>query len=216
MTGRTRILGSDPSQQPVVAPSCTTAIIVGTGPAGLSASIYLARFNRTVLVIDDGQGRSTGHQENENYLGFPRGTHARELRMRGCKQAKRFGAEFAEGCVGGDYAGQAAIMDDYAVTTGGAFLTTAANGTGTASAIAAIAAACGDPITPTPPPSVGGIAEVIDANDVPEASMNATDDRGLVMWLAVTTFLVVTGGVMGLTITRRFGAPMTSSPVTRG
>ena len=69
-------------------------IIIGGGPAGLSAAIYLGRFLRSVLVIDDGDGRSTYQQINENYLGFPDGIAATELRKLGKKQAEKFGAEF--------------------------------------------------------------------------------------------------------------------------
>jgi thioredoxin reductase (NADPH) len=72
------------------------AIIIGGGPAGLSAAIYLARFNRRVIVIDAGEGRSTTHETNENYLGFPRGVRSRALRERGCRQATRFGADVLE------------------------------------------------------------------------------------------------------------------------
>ncbi len=75
------------------------ALIVGGGPAGLSAAIYLARYNRTALVVDAGEGRSTSHETNENYLGFPRGVPARRLRSLGCEQAKRFGARFVAGRV---------------------------------------------------------------------------------------------------------------------
>lgn len=75
------------------------SIIVGGGPAGLSAAIYLARYNRSALVIDAGEGRSTSHEKNENYLGFPRGIPSQELRVRGCRQAKRFGAGFVVGRV---------------------------------------------------------------------------------------------------------------------
>lgn len=75
------------------------ALVVGGGPAGLSAAIYLARFNRSVLVVDAGEGRSTSHETNENYLGFPRGIRSRDLRERGCRQAARFGAEFLRGRV---------------------------------------------------------------------------------------------------------------------
>ncbi len=71
-------------------------VIVGGGPAGLSAAIYLARFNRSTLVIDAGEGRSTSHETNENYLGFPDGIPSRELRERGQQQATRFGVRFTE------------------------------------------------------------------------------------------------------------------------
>lgn len=80
-------------------PKVFDSVVVGGGPAGLSAAIYLARYNRTVLVIDAGEGRSTSHETNQNYLGFPRGIPSRALRARGCQQAKRFGAEFADGRV---------------------------------------------------------------------------------------------------------------------
>ena len=74
-------------------------VIAGAGPAGLSAAIYLARFNRSVLVVDDGSGRSTTHEVNENYLGFPEGIASKELRQRGRQQAERFEARFARGCI---------------------------------------------------------------------------------------------------------------------
>lgn len=57
-------------------------VIVGGGPGGLSAALYLARYGRTVVLLDAGHGRSTHHQINRNYLGFPGGvatTHLREL-----------------------------------------------------------------------------------------------------------------------------------------
>lgn len=68
--------------------------IVGGGPAGLSAAIYLARFNRRVIVIDKRGGRSAFSQINENYLGFPNGISAKKLRTLGKAQAKKFGAQF--------------------------------------------------------------------------------------------------------------------------
>ena len=72
------------------------ALILGGGPAGLSAAIYLGRFLRRVLVIDAGEGRSSFAQVNENYLGFPDGITTRELRDLGRKQAERFGVHFEE------------------------------------------------------------------------------------------------------------------------
>lgn len=69
-------------------------LIIGGGPAGLTAAIYLGRFNRKVLVLDKHTGRSSYQQVNENYLGFPDGIHARHLRLLGQRQAKKFGAKF--------------------------------------------------------------------------------------------------------------------------
>ena len=61
-------------------------IVVGGGPAGLSAALYLARYNRRVGLFDAGQGRSTWHQVNHNYLGFPGGVPARHIRELGYEQ----------------------------------------------------------------------------------------------------------------------------------
>ena len=72
------------------------ALILGGGPAGLSAAVYLGRFTRRVLVLDAGGGRSSFAQVNENYLGFPNGVTTRELRELGRKQAERFGVHFEE------------------------------------------------------------------------------------------------------------------------
>lgn len=71
-------------------------VIVGGGPAGLAASIYLARYCRSALVLDHGSGRSTTHEVNENYLGFPDGVASKELRELGRAQAERFGVRFVE------------------------------------------------------------------------------------------------------------------------
>lgn len=75
------------------------ALIVGAGPAGLSAAVYLGRFLRRTVVLDSGRGRSAGRQVNENYLGFPRGIKASRLRELGRQQAERFGVEFVSGNV---------------------------------------------------------------------------------------------------------------------
>ena len=70
------------------------AAIVGGGPAGLAAAISLARALRSVLVCDRPHpGRSDYPQVNHNYLGFPEGVAARELRARGTAQAERYGAQ---------------------------------------------------------------------------------------------------------------------------
>lgn len=65
-------------------------IIVGGGPAGLSAGLYLARYNRRVGLFDAGQGRSSWNQVNYNFLGFPQGIAARDLRKLGRKQLMEY------------------------------------------------------------------------------------------------------------------------------
>jgi thioredoxin reductase (NADPH) len=69
------------------------ALIVGGGPAGLSAAVYLARWCRAVAVVNcERPGRSDWPQINHNYLGFPEGIAARDLVDRGRTQADAFGA----------------------------------------------------------------------------------------------------------------------------
>lgn len=70
--------------------------IVGGGPAGLSAAIYLGRMRRSVIVIDNKEGRSSWQQVNRNYLGFVDGIHATALREIGEKQASQYGAQFLD------------------------------------------------------------------------------------------------------------------------
>ena len=72
-------------------------VIVGAGPAGLSAAVYGASEGLHTLVIDKGGigGQATSSSLIRNYLGFPRGISGRRLARDAYNQAWVFGADFA-------------------------------------------------------------------------------------------------------------------------
>ena len=72
------------------------AVVIGAGPAGLTAAIYLARFRRKVLVLGDGASRARWIPESHNTPGFPHGVDGRELLARLTAQALEFGAEIRQ------------------------------------------------------------------------------------------------------------------------
>ncbi|HJU90302.1 MAG TPA: NAD(P)/FAD-dependent oxidoreductase [Gemmatimonadaceae bacterium] len=70
--------------------------IIGGGPAGLSAAVWLARYLHSVVLIDSGDPRNWQTRGIHGYLGFGHIT-PQELRGRGREDAKRFGAELVDG-----------------------------------------------------------------------------------------------------------------------
>ncbi|HEX3699698.1 MAG TPA: NAD(P)/FAD-dependent oxidoreductase [Phenylobacterium sp.] len=67
-------------------------VVVGAGPAGLAAAIYLGRFRRDVRVIDAGASRTARIPLSRNHPGFPDGVRGKTLLGRMRRQAERFGA----------------------------------------------------------------------------------------------------------------------------
>ena len=72
-------------------------VIVGAGPAGLSAAVYGASEGFSTLVVDEGGlgGQATYSSLIRNYLGFPPGISGRRLAQKAYDQAWLFGAKFA-------------------------------------------------------------------------------------------------------------------------
>lgn len=72
-------------------------VIVGGGPAGLTAALYLARANKKVIIIEKkGFGSLAAAHKIENYPGFEEGITGDELLNKMKKQALKFGAEIEE------------------------------------------------------------------------------------------------------------------------
>ena len=71
-------------------------IIIGAGPAGISAALYAARGNMDPLVIYNGIGDLEKAEKIENYYGLERPLSGAELFERGIAQAKALGVRFLE------------------------------------------------------------------------------------------------------------------------
>ena len=74
-------------------------LIVGAGPAGLTAAIYLARFLLDIAIIDGGNSRAALIPRTHNHAGFPDGISGVDLLGRMRDQAGRFGARTRSGVV---------------------------------------------------------------------------------------------------------------------
>jgi thioredoxin reductase (NADPH) len=68
-------------------------LIVGAGPAGLTAAIYLSRFHLSVAVIDAGDSRAALIPRTRNHAGYPGGIRGTELLGLMREQAAEFGVE---------------------------------------------------------------------------------------------------------------------------
>jgi thioredoxin reductase (NADPH) len=68
-------------------------LIVGGGPAGLTAAIYLARFHLDILVVDGGKSRAAWIPCTRNHAGYPDGIEGKELLQRMRDQTCKYGAK---------------------------------------------------------------------------------------------------------------------------
>ena len=72
------------------------SIIIGSGPAGITASLYMIRAGLKVLVMSKNQSALDKAEKIENYYGFENGISGKELKDIGIKQAQNLGVEFLE------------------------------------------------------------------------------------------------------------------------
>lgn len=87
-------------------------IIVGAGPAGISASLYLKRSKLNVLVIYKGYGALEKASMIENYYGLKDNISGKELFENGISQAKKLGVEIVE-----DEVTEISFEDNFKITT---------------------------------------------------------------------------------------------------
>jgi thioredoxin reductase (NADPH) len=74
-------------------------LIVGGGPAGLTAALYLARFNRPFLAVNGGKSRASSIPTSHNIPVFAEGVSGTEILTRQRAHAERYGASVQDGLV---------------------------------------------------------------------------------------------------------------------
>lgn len=70
------------------------SIIIGSGPAGITASLYMVRAGLKVLIISKNESTLDKAEHIENYYGFESGISGKDLNDAGIKQAQNLGVEF--------------------------------------------------------------------------------------------------------------------------
>ena len=73
-------------------PAPDDCIIIGAGPAGLTAAIYLARYHLSIRLFDSGTSRAAWIPCTHNHAGYPDGISGKELLARMQQQARKYGA----------------------------------------------------------------------------------------------------------------------------
>lgn len=72
-------------------------LVIGAGPAGLTAAIYLLRYRLDIAIVDRGGSRATLIPRSHNYPGFPDGVPGHELLEHLREQVRRYGGEVTRG-----------------------------------------------------------------------------------------------------------------------
>lgn len=72
-------------------------LVIGAGPAGLTAAIYLARFRRHIVIVDSGCSRAAQIPVSHNAPGFPDGVSGHDLLARLRRQAAHYGVQVVAG-----------------------------------------------------------------------------------------------------------------------
>jgi thioredoxin reductase (NADPH) len=75
------------------------ALVIGRGPAGLSAAVYAVRAGLKVLVVAKDDGQIAKAEKVDNYFGFAEATTGAELQKNAMAQARRLGVDFADDTV---------------------------------------------------------------------------------------------------------------------
>ena len=74
-------------------------LVIGGGPAGLTAAIYLSRYHLDILVVDGGESRAAWIPTSHNHAGFPDGISGKDLLERMKEQARLYGTRIEDGQV---------------------------------------------------------------------------------------------------------------------
>lgn len=74
-------------------------LVIGGGPAGLTAAIYLSRYHLDIMVVDGGKSRAAWIPTSHNHAGFPDGINGKELLDRMKEQARLYGTRIEDGQV---------------------------------------------------------------------------------------------------------------------
>src|SRR3954468_20790899 len=97
-----RIYRNPPRRGALSAPMdepCYDCLVIGGGPAGLTAAIYLTRYHLSIKVVDAGKSRASLIPRTHNHAGYPDGISGEELVRLMTEQAQRYGASIVAGRV---------------------------------------------------------------------------------------------------------------------